>query len=605
MTTTPTILRHAVVLRAAAVLACVILMVGLMASLTPAAAQAPPAARRDYSQDLEWTSLLKLQQFRPQPVPEPVLENAATISSMLSEGKMSLSISQLVRAVVENNLSVDSARYTVSIADTDLLKSRAGQNLTGTEAASIPPALGSVSFGAGTGGGSRNSAGSVNVTPRGSFDPSLTLSFSIDNNTTPLNNTRVTGVPSVTAHTNTVQTRYAQAFATGTSFSFNFNVQRASSTSRNQRFNPSFTSNYNLSVNQQLLSGFGPSMNRRYQKIAETNRQTAKQFFALQLIAQLTQAENQYWDLVAAKERVRSSEQSLQVSEQLLSDNRKQAEIGTLAPLDVISAESEVAGRRRDLIVAQTAEQLAELKLKNMLAKHLDDTLAGALVETTDPLPDPQAADQPAFDEALATAMRSRPEIAQAEGNIRNQDVAVEYTNKKLKPAVSLFALLTSAGREGDLTGAWSHVAKLNFPEYAYGFSVSFPIGNRAAQADHQQALLSRQQSETSLQRTRNQIRLEVRNALIGLVQAGAQIAAARMAVGRSRQTLDAEQKKLRAGTSTSYNVIRVQRDLFIAQLAEVQARVGYAKARVEMDRSMGVLLERRGIDLDRAVAGG
>ena len=576
----------------------------VIAAAPVSVAQSAAAELRDYSREMGWPALLKLEQFRPQPVPAPALENSATVPGLISEGKLSLSISQLARAVVENNLTIDRARYTVSLADTDLLKARAGQTPSGTEAAFLPRALGSVSFGVGGGGGSRNSAGTVNVGPRGSFDPSLTLSFSIDANTNPLNNTRVTGTTSTVTHTGTLQARYAQAFTTGSSFSFNFNVQRQSTTSRNARFNPSFASNYNLSINQQLLSGFGMETNRRFLTVAETNRQTAKQYFALQLILQLTQAENQYWDLVAAKERVRTAEQSLEVSEQLLRDNRRQAEIGTLAPLDVVAAESEVASRRRDLIVAQTAEQLAALQLKNLLARHIDEVLAAAAVETADPLPEPQDVDQPAFDAALATAMRNRPEIRQAEGNIRNQDVAVKYTQKKLKPSLSIFAVLASVGRESDLTTSWSQVGRIDFPEYAYGFSVSFPIGNRAAQADHQQALLNRHQSEASLQRTRNQIRMEVRNALIGLVQARAQVSAAKVAVERSRQTLDAEQRKLRAGTSTSYQVIRVQRDLFDAQLAEVEARVGYAKARVEMDRSMGTLLDRRGIDLDRALAG-
>jgi len=575
----------------------------LSASVRPGAAQSPPVEHADYSQDMGWGSLLRVEQFRRQLIPEPSFQNSATLPSPASGATLSLSVSQLVRAVVENNLTVEGARYTVSIADTDLLKARAGQAPAGTDAASIPRSLGSVSFGTGGGGGSRNSAGTVNVSPRGSFDPALTLNFSIDTNTIPLNNTRVTGVPSIVTHTNTLQARYAQAFTTGTSFSFNFNVQRQSTTSRNARFNPSLTSNFNLSVNQQLLSGFGFDMNRRYQKVAETNRQTAKQYFAQQLIAQLAQAENQYWDLVAAKERVRAAEQSLEVSQRLLSDNRRQAEIGTLAPLDVVAAESEVASRRRDLIVAQTAEQLAELQLKNLLAKHLDKELAAAAVETIDALPEPQEGDQPVFDEALATAMRNRPEILQAAGNIRNQEVAVEYTNRRLKPSLSVFGVLASVGREAALTSAWSQVGRLDFPEYAYGFSLSFPIGNRAAQADHQQALLNRQQSEESLQRTRNQIRLEVRNALIGLVQARAQVAAAEVAVERSQQTLDAEQRKLRAGTSTSYNVIRVQRDLFAAQLAAVQAKVSYAKARVEMDRSMGTLLQERGVNLDNAIA--
>ncbi|HWP85572.1 MAG TPA: TolC family protein, partial [Terriglobia bacterium] len=524
--------------------ACVV----LLSLLSPrwAAAQEPETSRPDYSRSLGWVALLKLEQFRPLPVPEPSFQNSALLPRLLDGGKLALSVAQLDQAVVENNLAIAAARYTVAMADADLLKARSGQNPSGTVAAPIPGALGSASFGSGGGGGPRNFAGPVNVGPRGSFDPALTLSLTIDTNTVPLNNTRVTGVSSVVTHTTAVQARYTQAFTTGTSFSVNFNVQRSSSTSRNQRFNPSFTSNYNLSVNQQLFSGFGFAMNRRYQTVAETNRQTAKHYFAQQAIAQLVQSENRYWDLVAAKETVRAAAQALAVAEQLLRDNRLQVEIGTLAPLDVTVSEAEVAARRRDLIVAQTAEQRAALDLKHLLARQMEEALAATAVETTDPLPEPRDSDIPAFEEAVGLALRHRPELLQAEGNLKNQEVAVAYTRQRLRPTVSVFGVLSSVGREADLTASWAQLRRLDFPEYAYGLSVSFPIGNRAAQADHQEALLNRQQGEAALQRTREQIRREVRNALIGLTQAKAQVRAAQVAVERSVQTLDAEQKKLR-----------------------------------------------------------
>jgi outer membrane protein TolC len=357
-------------------------------------------------------------------------------------------------------------------------------------------------------------------------------------------------------------------------------------------------------VNQQLLSGFGFATNRRFLQVTETNRHAAREAFRQQVITALTAAQNAYWDLVAAQERVRASEQALQVSQTLYDNNRKQAQIGTLAPLEVVASESEVAARRRDLIVAQTNEQVAELRLKNTMSRQMDDALAAAQIAPSDALPEPQDADIPAFDEALATAMRNRPELQQAQDGIRNQQVAVDYSAKKLKPTLSVFAMLTSAGREADLFGAWRQVGALDFPEYAYGFSLSFTIGNRAAQADNLRARMELRQSETSLQRTRNQIRLEVRNAIIGLQQAHAQVAAASRAVAANQQTLDAEQKKLQAGTSTPYNVIRVERDLYSAQLAEVQARVSYAKALVEMDRATGVTVEEAGLHLDELLAG-
>ena len=576
-------------------------LLGALAS--PVWAQETAPQRLDYSKGTG-VFPLSLEPYQEQRVVEPVLDNSPSAKTLITDGVIPLSLGRLFTAVVENNLGVDNARYTLFIADTDLLRAKAGQTPRGTDAARIPSGLGSLSFGAGGTGNAPNNARSVVLGPRGTFDPSLTFNFSLDTNTVPQNNTRVTGVPSTVSHTATVQARYAQLFDTGTSFSFHFNVQRQSSTSRNQRFNPNFGANYNLSVNQQLLSGFGRANNRRFIEITETNREAARQSFKLQLITAITQAENQYWDLVAARELVRSTEQALTVSNQLLTDNRKQVEIGTLAPLEVVASEADVAARRRDLLVAQTAVEKAELNLKNMMVRQMDELLAAAHVQTTDTLPEPQDADIPPFEETYAEALRNRPEMTQAANNIRNQDVAVRFTKERLRPTLSLFGLLSSAGRTGTLFDSWGDVWRVNFPEYAYGFSLSFSIGNRAAQADNLQAQLNRQQSEYSLQRTRNTIRQEVRNAIILLMQAKAGVAAARSAVELSRRTLDAEQRKLRAGTSTSYNVIRIQRDLFDDELSEVRARVVYAKARVELDRITGSTLARRNIDLDSVIAG-
>jgi outer membrane protein TolC len=133
-------------------------------------------------------------------------------------------------------------------------------------------------------------------------------------------------------------------------------------------------------------------------------------------------------------------------------------------------------------------------------------------------------------------------------------------------------------------------VRRFDFPEYAFGFSFSVPLNNASARADSTRARLEQKQDEVALQQTRNRIALEVRKALIGLVQAKAQVAAAREAASLSARTLAAEETRLQSGYSTSYDVVRRQRDLLAAQLAEVQARASYAKALVELRRSTGAL---------------
>ena len=444
----------------------------------------------------------------------------------------------------------------------------------------------------------------VSIGPRGSYDPSLNLNFSVDTETSPLNTLRVSGIAAPTSHSTSLQFFYAQAFASGTSFSLSLSSERESSTQRSLLFNPGFTSRLNFSVNQQLLNGFGFAVTRRFLKVAENNRKTAREVFRQQAVLAVSNAQNLYWDLAAARERVRAAEQALAVAQRLYEDNRKQAEIGTLAPLDVVGAEAEVAARRRDLIAAQTDQQFKEVQLKNVMSKEMDLALGAAPLETTDPLPEPQDSDVPPFEEALATAMKNRPELARAEGVILNQEVVTQFTKKQLQPSLSIFGQLASASRAAVLSAALGQVRRFDFPEYSFGFALTIPIANRSAQADDLRARLELRQAETALQRTRNQVRLEVQNAIVALLQARAQVAAASKATDRSKQTLDAEEKKLEAGVSTPYNVIRVQRDLQTAQFAEVEARVTYPKARVALEQAMGVTLEKNQIPLDNVIQG-
>ncbi|OFV96026.1 MAG: hypothetical protein A3H28_15290 [Acidobacteria bacterium RIFCSPLOWO2_02_FULL_61_28] len=571
----------------------------------------------DYSKNPPWFPRLH-KLYASQAVPDPDLKNSPGLAQAVRDGTLRLSLAQLLATVVENNLDLAAARYNLSMSETDTLRSRSGQAPRGTEGVPIPSGLfaGAIGAGIGGGGGGRGGGGGgggggitgsarqVNVGPRGSFDPSLSMNFSVDTETSPLNSIRVSGVAAPTSHTTNFQLFYAQAFATGTSFSLSWNAERESSTQRNLRFNPSFTSRLNFSVNQQLLNGFGFAVTRRFQNVAENNRQVAREVFRQQAMVALTNAQNLYWDLVASREQVRAAEQALAVAERLRQDNQKQAQIGTLAPLDVVAAEAEVAARRRDLIAAQTNQQLREVQLKNLMSKELDSVLGAARIEPTDSLPEPQQSDIPGFEDALAAAMRNRPEITRAEGGIRNQQIVTQFTQNNLKPSLSIFGLLAGSSRSGALGVALGQLRRLSYPEYAFGFALTVPILNRSAQADDVRARLELRQAETSLQRTRNQIQLEVRNALIVLLQTKAQAEAAGKALELSRRTLDAEEKKLRAGVSTPYSVIRMQRDLQAAQFAEVTARASFAKARVNLDQATGATLEKNRLPLDNVIQG-
>ena len=171
-----------------------------------------------------------------------------------------------------------------------------------------------------------------------------------------------------------------------------------------------------------------------------------------------------------------------------------------------------------------------------------------------------------------------------------------------LLPNVNVFALVNNVGLYNVFGTAFSEAIQFKYPQFAFGVTISFPLHNRQAQADDIRSRLELQQSRDTLVRTQSQIEVDVQNALIAATQSKAQVAAARQAVRLEEQLVQAEQTKLAAGLSTSYNVILVQRDLFTAQLAEVQARDAYAKARVTLDQAMGVTLENNHVSLDDAL---
>ena len=556
--------------------------------------------------------------YEPRRVPGSNL-NRANSHLTVDDGKLRLSMEQLVEAVVENNLAIASARYYPSMAQTDLMRARSGASPRGVDASVIPSVVfagaegGSIlgSAAGGTGGGGASNAGGITggasqvaIRPSGVFDPSLSVAFSVDHTLSPLNTLVIAGVPAVTTGTAALSMNYVQAFTSGTSFAVSYAMQRQGSTQRRLLFDPAFTPGFTASLSQQLLNGWGFKVNRALIKVAENEQKIERESFRQQVVTALTSAKNAYWDLVAAQQAVRAAAQALAVAQQLEDNNKRQVEVGTMAQLDVVTAGAQVAASQRDLIVAQTNVQNAELQLKNMLSRKLDEPLASATIETTDSFPEPNDAQLPALAEAVDIANKNRPEISVAEGNIKSQQDVLPFLQNALLPNVNAFALVTTVGLYDVFGTSFTEALHFRYPQVAFGVTISFPVRNRQAQADEVRSRLELEQSQDTLVRTQSQIEVDVQNALIAITQSKAQVASARETVRLEEQRLDAEQQKLVAGLSTSYNVVLTQRDLFAAQVAEVQARDVYAKARVTLDQAMGVTLENNRLSLDDALQG-
>jgi outer membrane protein TolC len=592
------------------------LLAGCLSGAFPLAAQSAAPLATDYSESPRAFPLLN-RPYLAHEIPEPDLRNAADLTLTVQDGTLRLTLAKVIAAVVENNLAVAAARYYPRIAQTELLRARSGASPRGVDASVVPSGVfagaegGSILGTAGGGGGGSSNpggitgaAGRVSVRPSGLFDPTVSLAFSMDRTSSPLNTEVVAGIPSVNTKTAAFSAGYVQAFSTGTSVTASYGFQRQGSNQLHLVFNPDFTPGFTATLSQQLLNGFGKAVNLALVKVAENEQKIEREAFRQQATTALVAAQNAYWDLAAAQEGVRAAQQALDAAEELASESQAQVRVGTMAPLDVASAQSQAAAARRDLVAAQTTSENAELQLKALMFKALEEPLASARIETADAFPDPAGAPIPTFDDAAAKAKANRPDLAVAQGNIKSQQDVLPFIRNALLPNLNAFVLVTTVGLYNVFGTSFSEAIHFRYPEYAFGLSLSFPIRNRQAQADDLRSRLELRQAQDTLARSQSQVEVDVQNALIALRNSTAQVAAADVALRLEREKLDAEEKKRTAGLSTDYNVILVQRDLLAAQLAAVQARDTYAKARVGLDQAMGVTLENCNVRLDDVLQG-
>jgi len=553
--------------------------------------------------------------YKQRVIPETNPGNRARLQ--VADGRLRLSMQQVIGAVIANNLTISSARLLPAIAQVDLMRARSGASPRGGDQTIIPTAVfagaegGSIlGTAGGSGGGASNAGGitgaaaAVNIRPAGVFDPTITLTSSLDHTASPLNTEVVAGIPQVTTTTGALTGTYVQAFSSGTSFSVSYGLQSQASNQLHLVFNPYYSPGFTATVSQQMVNGFGFKVNRALIEVALNEQKIERESFRLQTTTALVNAQNAYWDLIAAQESVRAAQLEIEAAEQLARNNRKELEAGVMSQLDVVTADSQVASSKRDLIVAQTNEQNAELTLKNLISKTLDEPLASAAIETTDPFPDPEAVKLPALDAAQMIAKENRPDILIAEGNLKSEKDVIPFITNSLLPNVNIFALVSTVSLYSAFGNAFTEAFEWKYPQFAVGVSVSFPLHNRQAQADDIRSRLELVQSEDTLVRTKSQVDVDVQNGLIAATQGAQQVMAAREALRLAEAQLDAEQKKMDVGLSTAYNIVLQQRDVFTARLALAQAEDTYAKARVTLDQAMGTTLESTHITVEEALAG-
>ena len=553
--------------------------------------------------------------YRPIPLPPVDSSNGPKVSRYVQQRRLSLSLSEFLQLVVENNLAVQAARYNYLIAQVDLLRARSGQAARGVPGAPLPPALFAGAIGAGVGnisnvgnqgtGGTAISASARQVFggPRGIADPTLSINTSWDRVVDPLNSTRVAGTSTVAINSAVLQTRFQQQLPFGTSYSISFNMQRQMTTQTRILFNPAYTSFFSVDFYQPLLNGAGRAFTKRFVSVAENDRRIAYQAFHGDLGTVLVAAADTYLDFLASRERQRLAERALALAETIHQSTQQRIEIGSLAPSDLVTAQLQVATSRRDLIVAQTNTQLLEVRLKSLITKAIGPDTAAIQFEPTDELAGIKETPLPPLDVVLRRAMTT-PGVRRAELALENDRIAETFTRSALRPTFSVFGQANAFALTPGAGSMFRQMFRYAYPEYGMVFQLTFSVKNRAAQADNLRARLERQRQEVVVEQTKANVAIQIRTAIANLTQSRSQIEAAQRAAATSQETADAEQVRWTLGFSTLDNLYQKQVDLVRAQATEIQLRVNYAKAVIAQESAVGQLLENHQIDYEDALRG-
>jgi len=579
-------------------------------------------------------------------VPSERHGNSPRLDQLLQDGKIYLSLSDAMTLALENNYDIAIARINLDIADTDILRTKAGSALRGVSTGLVQNTLGGTTqtilvgggpgaTSAGAGGGGAGVNGLVLSTQGGGptpefLDPVVTGTLSYEAQSAPQLNTLFSGGLTVlNTNTGTYNFNYTQGFLTGTQLQVGFNNTRVTTNNPFSDYSPSYNTAFRATATQHLLQGFGWGVNGRFILQAKNDRRITDSAFRQQLLYTVNQVESIYWALVSAYEDEQAKERSLAQSTQLTSDNRKQLEIGTLAPLDVVNSDSAVATDKQALVASKTNLEYQQLIMKQAIARNLNDPqLSNAPVIPTDRVSLERLAEEDTPTEDLVKeAYVNNPQIEQAVLNLKNNEITIKAFKNGLLPTVDAYAFYGANALGGsqnpgaiDFTSnapfppghfptvsygsAFSNLFNNSAPDKGAGVTINVTLRNRTAQADQARSQMEYRQTEMRLQQLYTQLRIQVTNQQYALTNDRAQVEAAQAARDYAAQSLDAEQKKYKLGASTTANVLQQGRNLAIADNTLISDTAAYAKDRSLLRQLLANTLDVYGINILGAATG-
>lgn len=564
------------------------------------------------------------------------LTNSSRLETLIRGGDLYLSVQDAIALALENNLDIAIQRYGPFLAREDLRRTESGQLLRQDIALPIAPGPVSVSpigvsgnaSGVAAGSGIAGSAVLVGFGPNPpTLDPNIYAQATFGHFSTPQTNLSLNQTTALVQDQRFYTVGYQQQFLTGTSINASYSSSRTASNSPSLTLNPYVNSDIDFTVNQSLLQGFSRAVNDRQIRIAKNNLKVTNLTVKLQVITTVSAVLNLYWDLVSFNDDVRIKEQTLTTAQRLYDDNRKRVEAGALPAVEVTRAAAQVSASQESLLISRTNLAQQETVLKNALSRSgVQNAQYDAVhIVPLDHIEVPKVDEIQPIQDLIQTAVANRSEIEQSRINLENSKLNLSGSKAELLPSLSAFAEVTNNGLAGlsnalynnccgapapyfvgGEAAALAQLFRRNFPNYSAGFSFNIPLRNRAAQADYAMDQLKLRTEELQFQRSLNQIRVDVKNAVIGLEQARVRYETAVNTRVLAEQTLQSEQQRFQYGAAGAdvATVIQAQQDLAGDRDLEVQAMASYIHARIDFDQALGQTLEQNNIKMEEAMSG-
>ena len=597
------------------------------------------------------------QPWRIHQVGQVSFADSPRMEKLMRAGVIYLSLRDAIALALENNLDIEVARYYPKLALADLQRASAGQLLRnvstnisqGPSSASLSVLAGASQVNAaGSGGGSTGTGGvlsGLSIQLAGAAipntEPYAYVAGGFYHTTNIETSTQFTGTPFLVSQYKNLVYGVQQGFWTGTTvsvglssvFGFNQNALTA-------LFNPINTGNLSLNITQNLLNGFGLAVNKRAYHKAQNNLKSNDLSFRQQVIATVANVVDLYYDLVAFNDDLRIDRQTLELDTRLYEDNKKRADLGAIAPIDIIQAEAEMKAAQQAVVAQESQVQQQEMILKNVITRNgLDNpAVAAARIIPTDHVVVPSQDSIAPVQEMVAQALADRPEVEANRIALDNARLDMLGTKSNLLPTLQATASFANAGQGGALNSAvqvpvtgpngsivgyrplgagdvsseiiggygtaLGQIFSRKFPNYNVGFQLTIPIKNRANQADEITAELNYRQSQIQDRQLKNNIRLNVMNAVTALRNARAAYETSVVARQLQDETLAGTRRKYELGTATILDVVIAQRDDTTRQLSEADARNQYQRSRTNLQQILSTILDDYNVNIDEAKSG-